>query len=249
MPANGVVLVRGARPPRRWPSVLVTIVAVFSLALTGFLFLRDRENAAAATSSRTNAPKDALAVATLGRLAQTMNVDASMRLAGVDGLRAIALADFHALVVAPLGGAIGTGPNQWTLALDGGWACLTWHQSGAEANAATVRLGECTDDAPLVSTVGVTMLQWRTAEAAMAGRERAAFDAADAAAAFSSTSVGYNPRFSLPVLSTRFAQLHDVGFRTWATLTGMTVATRDAAACLQPTATETQVRVLLGPCD
>ncbi len=249
MPANGVVLVRGARPPRRWPSVLVTIIAVFSLALTGFLFFRDRENAAAATGSRTNAAQDVLAVATLSRLAQAMDVDASMRLAGVDGLRAIALADFHSLVVGPLGGAVETGPNQWTLALDGGWACLTWHQGRGDDAAATVRLGVCTDDAPLVSTASVTLGQWRDAVAAMASRERAAVDAADAAAAFSSTSVGYNPRFSLPVLSTRFAQLHNVGFRAWPTATGVTVATRGAAACLQPTATESQVRVLLGPCD
>lgn len=248
MPANGVVLVRGARPPRRWPSVLVTIVAVSSLALTGFLFFRDRENAAAATGSRTNAAQDALAVATLGRLAQAMDVDASMRLAGVDGLRAIALADVRSIVVGPLGGAVETGPNQWTLALDGGWACLTWHPGPSDAPAATVRLGVCTDDAPLVSTSSVSVAQWRGSESAMAVRERAAVDAADAAAGFSSTSVGYNPRFSLPVLSTRFAQLHDVGFRAWPTTSGMTVATRGAAACLQPTATETQVRVLLGPC-
>jgi hypothetical protein len=249
MPANGVILPRGATPPRRWPTVLVTVVVVFSLSLTGFAFVRDRQNADAATGSRTNAARDALALATLYRFAQLLDLDASMRLGGVIGLQPIAQHDFQALVVGPLGGTLEIAPHQWSLALNGGWACLTWSRGHGAVGMASTALGVCTDDAPLVSTSGVTAAQFQHAEAMVARAERAAIDAADAAAAMSSTSQGYDPRFSMPALTSRFARLHGVAFRSWATPWGITVATATSAACLQPTATEAQVRVTVGPCS
>jgi hypothetical protein len=247
MPANGVVLVRGARPPRRWPSVVVTVMVAFSLSLTGFLFFRDRQNAEAATGDRTNAPHDALAMATLSRLAQTLDLDASMRLAGVVGLRTIGLHDFQTLVVNPLGGAVERGPAQWTLALDGGWGCLTWLQGRGDLGMAVASLGVCTDNAPLLTTQGVTAAQFIHAEALVATRERAAIDAAGAAAAIASTSQGGSARFSILSLFQRFAHLHDTEFRSSAAATGVTVTTASSTACLQPT-TYDAVRVTVGPC-
>jgi hypothetical protein len=227
--------------------VVVTVMVVFSLSLTGVLFFRDRQNAEAATGSRTNAPQDALAMATLSRVAQTLDLDASMRLAGVIGLRTIGLHDFETLVVSPLGGAVERGPQQWTLALDGGWGCLTWLQGRGALGMAVASLGVCTDNAPLLSTQGVTAAQFIHAEALVATRERAAIDAAHAARAIASTSQGA-PRFSIPSLLQRFAHLHDTGFRFSATTTGITVATASSTACLQPMAFDAQVRVTVGPC-
>jgi hypothetical protein len=248
VPANGVVLVRGARPPRRWPSVVVTVLVVFSLSLTGFLFFRDHQNAEAATASRSNAPQDALAMAALSRLAQTLDLDASVRVAGVVGIQAIGLHDFQKLVVGPLGGSVERGAQQWTIALDGGWGCLEWLQGRGHEGMAEASLGVCTDNAPLLSSQGVTAVQFIRAEDLVATRERAAIDAADAAAAIASTVPGYEVRFALPSLSVRFARLDDTGFRAWTTATGITVAAAASSACLQPTATEEQVRVTLGPC-
>lgn len=248
MPERGdEQVVPTATAPRRWPSILVTLVVVFALSLTGFLFFRDRQNAAAATASRANAAQDALALASVQSFARAMDLDASMRRAGVVGLRAIGVRDFQSLLVAPLGGALEVGPNQWTLALNGGWACLTWLAGRADSGMATASLGECTDNAPIVSTSGVTPAQFRFAEARMAREQLAALDAAGVAAAISSTAVG-PLRFTLPELATSFARLSGVPFRSWPTMTGVTVAASTSAACLQPTASDAQVRVTLGPC-
>ena len=250
MPANGVVLVRGARPPRRWPSVVVTVMVVFSLSLTGFLFFRDRQNAEAATAARSNAPQDALAMAALSRLAQTLDLDASMRLAGVVGLRAIGLHDFQTLVVGPLGGSVERGPEQWTLALDGGWGCL----DVAAGSLATLGMA-----------VGLARRLHRQRAAALdPGRDRRAVhprrgrSSRQGSAPRSTPPTpprrsprprrAATPRFSMPSLSTRFARLHDTGFRSWATAAGITVATASSSACLQPTAFGAQVRVTVGPC-
>jgi len=233
---------------RRWPSVVVALVVAFSLSLTGFLFLRDRQNAEAATGSRTNAAQDAAALATLAIFARTINLDASLRRAGVVGLRSIAQREFESLIVAPLGGALEFGAHQWSLALDGGWACLIWLQ-GARTGMVVARLGVCTDNAPLVASPTLTPRQFTGAEQLVVREHRAALYAAEVAAAISSTAQGYNPRFSLPALTTRFARIVHVPFRSWATATGITVATASSAACLQPTVTDAQVRVLLGPCS
>ena len=65
MPQRGDGSATGVAAPRRWPSILVTLVVVFALSLTGFLAFRDRQNASAATGSRANAGQDALALASL----------------------------------------------------------------------------------------------------------------------------------------------------------------------------------------
>jgi hypothetical protein len=247
MPANGVVLVRGSRPPRRWPAVLVTLTVIFSLALTGFLFFRDRQNAEAATGSRVNAPQDALALATLSRLARTLDLDASMRHTGVLGLRSIALHDFQSLVVGPLGGALDRGVGQWTLALDGGWGCLRWLHGRDNAGSAIASLGVCSDDAPLFLTQSVTRAQFTRVEVLVTSRELAVVDAAKAAAAIAS-SPGNNLTISVRMLATYFAHLRGTGFRSWAAPTGVTVMTRASTACLQPTAQGVELRVSLGPC-
>ena len=189
MPANGVVLVRGARPPRRWPSVVVTVMVVFSLSLTGFLFFRDRQNAEAATGARSNAPQDALAMATLSRLAQTLDLDASdapRRGRRAACHRAPRLPDARrrparrssSRAVASSGRSRSTaaGPASpgLRIAATRGWR---WPRS---ASAPTTR--RCS------RRQGVTAAQFIRAEARVATRERAAIDAAGAAAAIASTS-------------------------------------------------------------
>jgi hypothetical protein len=246
MPANGVVLVRGARPPRRWPSVVVTLAVVLSLSLTAFLFFRDRQNAEAAAGSRANAFQDALAMSALSRLARTLDFDVSLRLEGVLGLRSIALQDFQSLVVSPLGGALDRAVGRWTLALDGGWGCLTWLHGPSDAGMATASRGVCSDDVPLLSTRGVTPAQLIRAESQVISRERAAIDAVAAAARISSTT-GRDP-FSVRTLAIRLAQLHGVSFRSWAAPTGVTISTARSTACLRPTATGARVWVSLGAC-
>ena len=234
--------------PRRWPAAILAVVVASALCLTAFLFVRDRQNAAAATAARTNAPQDALALAAVQSLARTLNLDVSLRHAGVDGLRAIAMRDFESLVVAPLGGSMQTAPGQWTVALNGGFACLSRVDGRGDQGMAIARLGVCTDDAPLVTTPPITAAEFRAAERAVVRDERAAVDAAYVAAAISSTAQGYDPVFSLPALDTRFARLTHVPFRSWTATTGLTVATVSSAACLVPSASDAQVRVALGSC-
>lgn len=249
MPEGAGVSATGVRvATRRWPSILVAIVVVAALSLTGFLSFRDRQNAAAATGSRANAAQDALAHAALQSFARTMDLDASLRGAGIEGLRAIGEREFQSQLVAPLGGALEVGPGQWTLALNAGWACLTWLGGASGAGMATTSLGVCNDNAPLVSTSSVTPQQFRAAESRMARQQLAAFDAADVAAAISSTAQGAAPRFSMSALTTGFSHIAGAPFRSWASSRTITVAAATSAACLRPSATSAQVRVTLGPC-
>jgi hypothetical protein len=244
---DGVGGGRWSRGGRRWPAAIVALAVCASLALTSFLFVRDRQNAAAATGARSNAGKDAMALASANALVKAFGIDAALRRDGVVGLRAIVITDFETFVVAPLGGTIENGPHQWTVVLDGGFACLTWQRSPNEG-VVTARRGVCTDNIPLIASPPVAAATFERAEGAVIARERAVVDASLVAGAMASSSAGYNPRFSLPVLAARFARLVDVPFRSWSTLEGLSVATTHSSACLHPSASDAQVRVTLGAC-
>jgi hypothetical protein len=237
-----------ARPARHWPMVVAVLVVIALLSGTAVSFFRDRMNAAAATSARSNAAQDALALAAATTLVHAFDLDASLRRAGVVGLRSIVISDFGSMVVAPLGGVIENGRHQWSLALDGGFACLTW-KTGPDQGEVTAGRGLCSDNTPLITTPAVSARAFLRAERYVGAREQAAVEAAIAAGALASSSSGYSPRFSLPVLATRFLRLAHPPFDSWATADGLNVATPRSTACLRPSASDAQVRVTLGLCD
>jgi hypothetical protein len=233
---------------RRWPIVVAAVVVAVSLALTGILFTRDRLNASAATGSSRNARQDAMALAAVRTVARTLDLDAAVRRSGVVGLRVAALNDFRGMIVGRLGGVVETTPAQWTIGLDGGWACLSWRHGRSVSGLTLATRGVCTDNAPLVATPSVTPARFAAAERRVATKEEAARDAALVAAAIASSSQGYNPRFSLPTLTARFARLTHVPFWSSPTPYGLNVATFTSRACLVPTATNQQVLVTVGRC-
>jgi hypothetical protein len=232
--------------PRRWPVALVVGVLALALTLTGLLVARDRQNADAATGSVGNAGQDAVALATLNTLVRTLDLDAAVRLAGVQGLRAIALHDVTTLVVTPLGGTMEPAVGQWTLALGGGFACLTWHGVTAAAGAATAARGECASNPPLVATTAVSPTRFLFAERLVAQRERAAVAAATAAAGLANGGRGTAVRFSVPSLAVGLGRV--LGLSAWAMRDGVDVATATSSACLQPTVRGARVRVTEGAC-
>jgi hypothetical protein len=238
---------RAAITPRRWPTALVAVVAARALTFSAVLFVRDRENALAATWSRANAARDALALASLERFARAMGLDASIRRAGVVGLQAIGIREFQARLVAPLGGVLEVGPHQWTLALDAGWACQTWLGRSGVTAMATAGLGVCTDNAPLVGSSGATPAQFRSAEARASSGQLAALDAAEVAAAIPSNTTR-GTRFSPAAVDLAFARRGGTHFHVGVTSSGISVVAARSSACVQPTATHAQVRVTLGRC-
>jgi len=225
--------------------LLVAVVVAGVLTFTWVLFARDRQNALAATGSRANAGQDALALASLERLAWEMDHDASLRRAGV---QAVGVHEFQSELVAPLGGVLELGPHQWTLALNAGWACLTWLGQWPAAGMATAALGVCTDDAPLVDSPGVTPAQFRSAEAHASSSQVAVLDAAHVAAAIPSTAPRGSARFSLAALERAFARRRGGHVDSWVTSSGISVAAASSSACVLPTTTHDQVRVALGRC-
>ncbi len=232
--------------PRRWPAAAVAVAVVVALALTVLLVLRDQQNEAAASTSRANAARDAAAVMTLQGISSILSVDAGMRDDGILGLRSIGVAALQSGLVTPLGGSLRISERQWTLALDGGWACLMWHRSNGTW-ATGVRRGVCPNDV-IVSTPVVTALELEQAQNAVAAAQRAALDAASVAAEVVPASASATGRFSLAALTRRFASHGDVGFDSWATPVGETVAVRSSAACVSPSLTSDSVVITSGPC-
>jgi hypothetical protein len=174
------------------------VLAVTSLALTGALFARDRQNAASASGSRANARQDDLALATLQSLSRTLRLDVALARSGL-GRLGLGRLDVHAVestVVAPLGGTLERLHGEWTLALDGGFACLTWHAG----HTTTAARGVCSDNTPLVVAPTISIGQFRAAERRAARMERVAAEAAGLVA------VPGAPRASDPVLTAHVAR-------------------------------------------
>lgn len=235
------------RAPRRWPVVLAILALAIALALTGALFVRDRENAAAASSSRANTVRDKIAYASLARLSSSMLLGDSLSRSGVLGLRQFDARDLRQNVVAPLGGTLTTSPGGWTLALGGGWSCLTWIHVEVHWIVPDVSRGVC-GQAPIQVTPIVSPTVYALAIRRDERAQRAAMDAAYVVAAFASTAQGYSPRFSLAALADRFERLGHVDFRSAITPVGVTVIADGSSACLAPTPSQQFARILPGRC-
>jgi hypothetical protein len=226
--------------------VLVATALVSALALTGLLAFQDRENADAASPARANTARDAIAYESLQQVSRSTALASSLQRVGILGLQSIGIRDFQSVVVSQLGGTIAATPDQWTLALGGGWACLSWPQ-GSSWRAPSVSRGVCSG-APIVRTPSVSAAALARAVQCTERQQRAALDAAFVAVAISSPAQGFDPRFSMTSLAGHFDRLGHVGFRATVTSSGVTVMSKTSEACLTPTPSAQLVRIVLGPC-
>jgi hypothetical protein len=233
------------REPRRWPSILVAIALVSALALTGLLVFQDRQNADAASSARVNAARDAVAYESLEQVSRSIDLANTLQRSGVVGLLAITTTDFQS-VVSRLGGAILSTPGQWTVALGGGWACMSWPPASTWS-APSVARGVC-GGVPIVRTQSVSAAALERALLGTQRQQRAAVDGAFVTATSDSTSSSTTLRYSIGSLAADFHRLGHVGFRVEVTEAGVTVLSQTSEACLAPTSSALLVRVALGPC-
>jgi hypothetical protein len=224
----------------------VATAVVSALALTGMLVFQDRENADAASSARANTARDAVAFESLQQVSGSIVLASSLRRAGILGLQRIGVRDFQSLVVGPLGGIVVATPSQWTLALGGGWACMSLAQVKGWRPPSVTR-GVCSG-APIVRTPSVSAAALDGAVQHIERQQRAALDAALVAAAIPSTSRGSDARFSLRSLADHFRRLDHVDFRAQVMPSGVTVTSKTSVACVRPTSTAQSVRIVLGPC-
>jgi hypothetical protein len=233
-------------PPRRWPSALVAMIAIVAISLTGWLFVKDRATDAAASSSRANAKRDELAVKSLNLIATSLELANAMERQGIYGLRDLGLRDYLADVITPLGGTLITAHNAWTLALGGGWACLTWEHNPGGATWSTVTRGVCAGTAieatPRVSKGRVFLALARTSKAEDA--------AVVAATAIGNAAPGVRgaPMFTIGTISREFKLLSTHPFLWSASPEGVTVVLHTSEACLMPTVSHQAVEVIPGPC-
>lgn len=225
--------------------MLVAIGLVSALALTGLLAFQDHENADAASPARANATRDAIAYDSLQQISRSIELAGALQRLGVLGLERIGIRDFQSVVVSRLGGTIVTTPGQWTLALGGGWACLSWPKTSWREP--SVSRGVCSG-APIVRTPSVSAAALARVVQCTERRQRAALDAALVAATISTTAKGFAPRFSATSLAVHVDRLGHVDFRVEVTPDGVTFMSKTSAACLRTTSTAQLVRVVLGPC-
>lgn len=227
------------RPPRRWPAALASLGVACGVALTAVLVVQDRSNSSAASSSKANAARDAYAVESLREVAKSMEYASLMASFGVVGLRDLSLNTYLDNAVSPLGGTLTLATGGWTLALGGGWACLTWTR---EATARTwhVHRGIC-PGAPIDATPAVTVGQVRAALRRTSALEHAADVASFAAAASPRTHASLEE-----LLKVFRGHNGDLPFRWNATAVGVSVVTDASAACLRTVHHE--VAVSLGAC-
>jgi hypothetical protein len=233
-------------PRRRWPSALLAIVIVAALSLTGYLFVRDRANDAAASSSRANAARDELAVKSLGLLSASLQLANTMERQGIYGLRDLGLHDYLVNIIEPLGGSLITQHNQWTLALGGGWACLTWERNPGGWTWTKVTRGVC-GGAPIEATSAVSEGRVLIAIARTSKVEDAAVAAATAIDDAAPGTRGA-PMFTIGIIAREFKVLASQPFRWSASPEGVTVVLHNSEACLMPTISHNAVDVVPGPC-
>jgi len=232
---------------RRWPTVITSLGVAIALCLTAVLFVRDRQNAAAASPAASNAARDEVAVATLLGVSRSLVVAHDLELRGILGMREISLVGFRAAVVGPLGGSLFTAPGAWTLAFGGGWACLHFATLDARRVALEVLRGVC-PGTPIESTPGVSTAELRVALRHAAQLQRAALDAAFVSVALTVGARHAPAPYSLPTLASSIGRLPHARFRSEIGLGGVTIFEHGSAACLEPSAGARTVRVALGPC-
>lgn len=249
--AEGLVLdldsIDGVDRPRRWPAVVAGLVAVLALGLTSALMIVNHENALAASAAAANAQRDALAVVSLNHVSQSIVLADDFEHVGVYGYRAIDVRSFRSLVVAPLGATLVSHDGTWSLALDGGWACMRLEAHGQPLSHPTITRGVC-GGAPIDATPTVSLASVTKALARADGAQRAALDAAYASALFASTAEGYEPRFSIEALRDRFNRLSGSAFHADVTSSGVTITTPSSVACVRPVNKQQAVDILDGSC-
>jgi hypothetical protein len=232
--------------PRRWPSALVAVVAVVALSLTGWLYAQDRANDAAASSSRVNAQRDKVAVKSLDLMASALQLANSMQRQGIYGLRDLGLHDYLTNVITPLDGSLVTARNGWTLALDGGWACLTWETNPGGSTWTAVTRGICAG-APIEATPTVSEARVLVAVARTSKVEGAAVVAATAIGD-AAPGIHGEPMFTIGTIAREFKLLNSQPFRWSESPEGVTVVLHTSEACLMPTVSHQAVEVIPGPC-
>ena len=233
---------RARRATRRWPAVLAATGVAAALALTAFLVMQDRENLSAASSSRANAHRDALAVSSLTDMARSMAYASAMAHLGVVGLKDIGLHAYQDGIIDPLGGTLTLATGGWTLAIGDGWACLHWTHHDGDTGWFVTR-GVC-PGASINVTPSVTTAAARAALDRTDSTQHAALLAAFAAAAASRAS----KHISVRALAAIFAGHRDaLPFRYETTPFGVSVQTNASAACLRPLHRH-GVSVSLGSC-
>lgn len=229
--------------PRRWPTVAVALIAAAALVLTGWLFLKDRATDAAASPSPANATRDQLAVRSLNMLASSLLLADSMQRQGIYGLRDLGLNDYLTNVITPLGGSLITARDSWTLALGGGWACLTWEHDPGGWTWTKVTRGVCNGAAieasPTVSKARAFLAIARTSKD-------------DNAAVVAATAIGNAApgvrRQPLFTIGTIARELRTERVPWTASPEGVTVVLHTSEACLMPTVSHNAVEVIPGPC-
>lgn len=232
---------------RRWPAALACFALVCALALTGALFNLDRENVADASSSPANAARDSMARTALSILAVSYTRADQFHREGVLGLRQVATHELRALVVNPLGGTFYASPTSWTLALNGGWACLSLLRTERRLFVPEVSRGVC-GDTVIQATPSVSTLEFRRAMRQALLAQRASLDAAVVSAALSSTSTSASPDFTPMALAGAFGRVTHSSFTSAVTIDGIVVRDGASSACVQPTATQDRVVIESGEC-
>lgn len=232
--------------PRRWPSVAVALVAVVALSLAGWLFVKDHANDAAASASPANAARDRLAVRSLNFMASSLQLANTMQRQGIYGLRNLGLTYYLKDVISPLGGSLVTAQDQWTLALGGGWACLTWEHDPGGWTWTKVTRGVC-PGAPIEASPTVSKTR---AFLALAKTSRDNDAAVVAATAIGDAAQGVRgqPLFTIGSISKELKLLTSQRVRWTASPLGVTVVLHTSEACLMPTVSHAAVEVIPGPC-
>jgi hypothetical protein len=211
--------------------------------LTSWLVVRDRTNAAEASSSPANAARDELAVKSMRLMAGSLDLGETMQHRGVFGFGGIGVHDSLKNIIEPFGGTLTRSRVGWTLALGGGWACLSWVRAPNGWDWTRVTRGICSS-APINATPEVS-----SAEVLLAIAHASQVQGAAVAAAFATEGVApTDATLTVQTIETGFRQIKTLPFHWAATPFGLSVMVRQSSACFEPTTTQEAVLVRLGAC-
>lgn len=240
---SGTRTMVGRWAPRHWPAALAACGVVAAIVLTSWLVIRDRDNAAAASSSSANTARDELAVKSLRLMAGSLDLGETMQHRGVFGLGGIGLHASMKNIVRPFGGTLTKSQSGWTLALGGGWACLSWVRAQNGWDWTRVARGIC-PSAPINATPVVSSAQVLVAIAYASRVQRAAV-----AAAFATETMGPSDgTLTVQSIENGLRARKSLPFQWAATPYGLSVMVSQSSACFEPTTTQEPVLVRLGAC-